>query len=298
MAPKVDDLAVNNGQLLVVGAASVRDCHNLLLTPYENVLVIGQPWDSERWVLSLGSKLTWLSYPREHHWQQRCANQEYGVLRANDDAKVCWWQLENCHPDLPSYSLNDFAVFEWSNCSGRYIKRQILKVNFDENEDWLADLLAPVPEVSSYKQGGAPAKGEVVVKTTDDNIYRFNEHQRVSVLNGPVGMEELDQLPAMDLRESMYLINVEEGEGDYQALMDILIDYAVENSMEYKTYTLLAEKWHTYTDHALYVCGSAEVLHKKLKGLGIDIGLQAVKNWTRHMTIGLMISVRSLRWPS
>jgi hypothetical protein len=271
--------------LSVIGTSSARDLYSHLgKKRYDRALVVTSLWDSDLWVLSLANVVDWLAYPRECHWQQRVASQWCGAMAATPHGKLAWWQWEALPPDAPVPPGNAIPVEVWAQCSGKYTSYNTVVCDIPDNPDWIADLMAPIPEPVSSRNI-QPGSGEVSVVTEEGGQYRYYLSQRIYVLIGNEGQEILECLSAGEIEVGQQLVEMKE-DGSAEGLLELLLDHTLENSVQHKSEQKIAERWHHFVDHAYYRCNSLENFHQKLANNGISIGLQQLKNWVAHSVIG------------
>lgn len=277
--------ALTGDYLTVVGASSARDLHRHLGTGrYDRALVITPLWESDTWALGLAKVVDWLAYPRECLWQQRVARQWLGAISPASDGKLAWWQWESLPLSAPAPPAESVPVENWSSCSGEYTSYNTVTCDIPDNPDWIADLMTPVPEPATTRDV-SPGPGEVSVVTDEGGKYRYYLTQRVYVLSGHEGQETLETLCASELSEGQQLVEINDDDGT-EGLLELLLEYAIENSIQYKSEQKIAERWQLFVDHAYHRCKTLEQFHQKLANAGVVIGIQQLKNWISHGVIG------------
>lgn len=278
---------LNNGKLAVLGAGSVRDCNRTLDSEFKQVLVLGQLWDSDRWALMLGEKVSWLSYPMESHWFQRVGRKVVAACQKEGEHKPDWWSFRpSPYHELP---LKEAGVpeEEWATCTGKYVLRDTIEIDLPTDPDWISTLMADV-EDQPYQaaQDDPPVLGELTIETGSGAFYRYGEGQQVYVLRDQQGAEKLKHVAAEDVLPGDTLVRLNGDDERCFSLVELMIDYAEGNTTEYRVFQSLVSQWHTYVDHAVHVCGGIEDLHRQLQSAGISITLESVRNWSRHFVIG------------
>lgn len=277
--------ALESDYLSVVGVNSARELHrNLGTGRYDRGLIITPFWESDTWALGLAKAVDWLAYPRECLWQQRVARQWLGTTAAENEGKLAWWQWEPLPSSLPAQKAISVSVEAWSSCSGEYASHNTVTCDIPDNPDWIADLMAPVPEPTSV-HNTSPGPGEVSVVTEEGGQYRYYLTQSVYVLSGPEGQETLESLCASELCEGQQLVEVNDDDGT-EGLLELLLEYATENSIQHKSEEKIAGRWHLFVDHAYHRSGTLEQFHQNLANAGVKIGMQQLKKWVSHGVIG------------
>lgn len=286
-----DWLSVQDGEALagdyltVVGASSARDLHRHLGTGrYDRALIITPLWESDIWALGLAKAVDWLAYPRECLWQQRVAKQWLGAMAPASEGKLAWWQWETLPLSAPAPPAESVPVETWSSCSGEYASYNTVTCDIPDNPEWIADLMTPVPEPAAARDA-SPGPGEVSVVTEEGGQYRYFLTQRVYVLSGPEGQETLESLCAGELSEGQQLVEVNDDDGT-EGLLELLLEYVTENSIQHKSEQKIAGRWHLFVDHAFHRSKTLEQFHQKLANAGVEIGIQQLKNWISHGVIG------------
>ena len=278
--------AFSEGYLTIVGVGSSRDIfHYLGAGRYDRALVVTPLWESDYWALSLAVEVDWLAYPRELLWQQRVAAQWSSSNVACPNGKLAWWQMESVEPIPKCPPGQDVRVECWSNCSGEYAQYNSVVCDIPEDPDWIAGLMTPMPEIP-LRHNSSPTAGEVSVTTIMGEHYRFLSSQNVYVLDGREGHENLEILAAQDLEPGQQLVQLYDEADACHDLLETLLEYAVENSIEHQSLKAIAERWHSYADLALHSCGNLVNLHKELEKRGVQIGMPQLKNWLAHTVIG------------
>ena len=277
--------ALSGDYLAVVGASSARDLHRHLgAGRYDRALVITPLWESDTWALGLAKVVDWLAYPRECLWQQRVARQWLGAISPASDGKLAWWQWETLPLPAPAPPADSVPVETWSSCSGEYASYNTVTCDIPDNPDWIAELMAPVPEPVPARDA-SPGPGEVSVVTDEGGQYRYYLTQRVYVLSGPEGQETLETLCASELSEGQQLVEINDDDGT-EGLLELLLEYVTENSIQHKSEQKIAGRWHLFVDHAYHRSKTLEQFHQKLASAGVVIGMQQLKNWISHGVIG------------
>ncbi len=279
-------MEIMGGRLAVIGASSVQDAYRILSNSFERVLVMGQLWESDYWTALMGHNTTWLAYPSEIPWFRRIGKQLSVLLSPREAHKADWWRLRPVPPQLPVIGDNLLPEESWGNCRGQYVIEQTIILDLPEDPDWIANLMAEVtePEIRDEKIE-QPRKGEVTILTDTGGHYRYGENQWIYMLFDDGFNERLKRLPAQQAVVGGQIILIDDEHGEMPSLTDLLIDYAVENATEYRTFQANVDRWFAYVDRAIHKCGTVANLHRQIKQLGVPIGLEAVKNWGRHIGI-------------
>jgi hypothetical protein len=277
--------ALSGEYLAVVGVSSARDLHRHLgERRYDRTLIVSPLWESDFWALSLANAVDWLAYPRECLWQQRVATQWSGAMAATTHGKLAWWQWETLPRPESATAGETVPVEEWAQCSGEYASYNTVICDIPDNPDWIADLMAPVPEPAQPRDT-TPGPGEVSVVTEEGGQYRYYVSQQVYVLSGREGQETLESFSAGEIEVGQQLVEIQE-DGGTEGLLELLLDYAMENSIQHKSEQKIAERWHHFVDHAFHRCRTLEQFHQKLASNGVTISIQQLKNWLAHSVIG------------
>jgi hypothetical protein len=278
------DLSI--GKLTIVGSGSVRDTYKKLSKEFDQVLIVGALWESEYWVLSLGNRIHWLAYPNELHWQRKISRDAEVSNVPSLTQKADLWELGSTKPlSLPLGSV-DVCEVEWTSCRGQYAHYNDISCDLPTDPNWLEALMADIESPVSSKVSNEPEPGDVSILTLEGGHYRFSDQQKLYILRGLLGKETLDQVIANDLLEGDYLVQLTGNEGECFALMDTLIEYAIDNTTEHKVFRDQALLWFMFIDHAVHACGGVSKLHQQLLSANIKIGIDSVRRWHRHIGIG------------
>lgn len=278
--------SLDDGTLRVIGINSARELYGQIKgAPLARALVVCALWDSDLWCLSLASRVDWLGYPLEQRWQQRVVRRFTARQAPCPDQKYAWWQWQPVTHSRVDEWGPAVPCEEWGQCRGQYVHHNALEISLPEDDDWLEALLAP-PAEPHGSIDTPPAQGEVIVVTETGACYRYHEHQAVYVLTGNAGHECLETVPAHDLTVGATLVELEEDEVATQGLLDTLIEHTTENSMQYRAYQALVERFHSMIDHAIHHCGDINGFHQALSRKQITIGLAQLRRWATHDIIG------------
>jgi hypothetical protein len=273
----------DKGLLTIVGISSVRESYRALSGIYDKALVTGQLWETERWAFHLAKETLWLGYTSECEWFSKLGRQYIGVMNPHPEHKMDWWEL-SASPYRPiPYCEEDIPREMWSQCSGQY--QHVKNLTFDIHQDagWIAKLIAEFEEAPTrLKDNRPPEADEVTIVTLGGLPYRFAMSERVDRLSSDEN-EGLERVQARDIEVGDNLVLVNSDDRMNFTLLEILIEYAVDNTTEYKVYQSQIDRWFNYIDHALHQCGSPEMLQLNLKEAGIPIGLETVRRWGNHL---------------
>jgi len=278
--------ALTTGMLAVLGAGSVRDSNRTLHSNFKQALVLGQLWDSDRWALMLGEETYWLSYPMESHLFQRIGQQIAPAYQKEGQHKSDWWTFgPSPYHALPPPEAA-LPEEDWTACSGQYLQYEAIEIDLPTDPDWISTLMADVEDLPQRTtQDGPPMAGELTIETDGGAFYRYGEGQQVYVLRDQQGSETLKHVAAEDVVEGDTLVRLNGEDERCFSLVELMIDYAEDNSTEYRAFQSLVGQWHTYVDHAVHACGGLEGLHRQLQVAGISITLESVRRWSRHIGI-------------
>ena len=277
---------LDSQSLTVIGISSARDAYRQLQKHYDQVLMLGQLWEAEQWALSLGERLDWLAYPSEMHWCRIVGRQWLTAVNSNDSLKDSWWALQPALPFSLPASTELLEEVEWSKCRGQYAEHNPITCNFPEDAEGIAALMAEPDPEREVGPTGPLEKGTISIITLEGERYRYSEQQTIYVLGGEPGEEILEHKTANELDRGDQLVQLVGSEEGCFALMDVLIEYATENTIEHKVYRDQANRWFTYVDHAIHNCGSLKGFQKRLREKGVAIGIESLRNWSRHVGIG------------
>lgn len=276
---------LDSQSLTVIGIGSARDTYRRLQSHYDQVLVLGQLWETEQWALSLGERLHWLAYPSEMHWGRLAGRLWLTAVNSNNALKDFWWALQQVSP----FALPDCTELleeeEWAQCRGQYSEYNAITCDLPVDPEWIAALMAEPDPEREMGPAGPLEKGNISITTLEGDRYRYSEQQAVYTLKGKPGEEILKHIAANELDPGDQLVQLVGSEEECFALMDVLIEYATENTTEHKVYRDQANRWFTYVDHAIHNCGSLEAFHKQLCDNGVTIGIESVRSWSRHVGI-------------
>lgn len=274
------------GSLKIIGINSRREIYNQIdKAEFDQALVICNLWESDLWCLSLAHTVEWLGYPIENRWQTRLARHVTACQIESSSQKLEWWQWHAINYTKEHSEGPEVGTEQWNSCRGQYESHNRITVSIPEGDDWLEALMAPPLERQSHIDS-LPVAGEVTVLTEQGLSYRYHENQNIYILTGSAGSECLESLLAKKLEPGMTLVELEEDESVSQGLFDTLIEYATEESMQFRTYKALVERWYTMVDHAIHQVGSLDAFQRALQRKGVTIGLQQLKNWAAHNVIG------------
>ncbi len=269
--------------LTIVGISSFRDASKQLTGTYDKALVTGQLWETERWAFHLAKETVWLGYPSECEWFGRLGRQYMGVMNAHPEYKMNWWDLSPAYYQPIPYCEDDIPRDNWGQCSGQYQHIKNLHVDIPRDPDWIAKLVSEFEESPTQSNNNQPPEaGEVTIFTSSGIPYRYAVSERVDRLSNDEN-EALERVQAREVEVGDSLVLVNSDDRMSFSLLEILIEYAMDNATEYQVYQSQVDRWFNYIDHALHQCGSPEALHLKLKEAGITIGVESVRRWGHHL---------------
>ncbi|MFS1524060.1 hypothetical protein ACL7TT_08100 [Microbulbifer sp. 2304DJ12-6] len=276
---------MDKGLLTVLGAGSARQCYKHAHQVFDEAMVVGHLWDSEHWSLSLSRSTHWLAYPFEINWFTHTTQAWLSAYAATEEGKLAWWQMKAAPfvPILHSKSMPEFDV--WGLCSGQYKTKRTIELNIPEWANWMDALLEEFEEaIVERAEHGPPSPGEVTIELSSGELRRFSLWEGIDRLSDDekTGLERV-LASDLSLGDEIVLINDETCESS--TLVEILVDYATENSTQHQVNQAQVGRWFSYVDHAVHETGSVEQLHRQLQIEGVQIGMESVKRWSRHLVI-------------
>ena len=277
--------AVESGQLTVVGAKSAKERYRKLDKPFQEVLILGHPGKSEGWVVYLGERTHWLVYPQEKKWLQQHASEWVASRENHLQQKEQWWQLDDLSPWEMSRKNVEFQECTWNQCSGQYIAHKTVAPTPAVDPAGVGSLWSVLEWTSpGAVKKGPPAAGEVTI-VTERGTYRYHRHQLVYSLDGISDRAVLDHRPAKNISPGVQLVQIRSENDEGLDLMDFLQEYARKPLPDQAAHCIQINRWLNHVDRAIQACGSLEALHQRLCNDGIQIEIEAVRQWIRYRGI-------------
>ena len=273
---------LNDGRLSVIGINSARDLYRNGDAPLDRLLLVGPLWAQGYWALSLSDNTDLLCYASEAEWAERFGKRWAPCLNGDSDNKD-WWELKPSPYRYLQAAEKGVPVETWTDCSGQYVHRLEIDLDYPDDGDWFEQLMAPIPEPLPALSK-EPEDDEVVVLTEEGLRHSFHCRQRIYVYCDED--EKLERIVAGELKPGDTLILTDEGSDDCAALLRVLIDYTEANTENYESFQLFAKRWDDYITSAVAKSGGVDGLHKALAAAGTKVDIGTVRGWASLARIG------------
>ena len=265
---------------------------------FDHVLLLGKLWPNRlHWIGVDTSQLTVLCYPFQTRSLERQCQlwwSQHGARSSPDGDKARLWRL-----DVSQGLLRDAEVIAGDtpiNVVSLDFKgvhpRSAKVVEFaatDQFEDWMATLMAPLPEDEALEDGASSEEVETGHAADRVFVYLRGEKEPVAWPKDRMALvlqndELVSRLP-VDLKPGdkvILFVNHEERLATQERLFALF----VEQSTGLEQFVRIADKWQTFIDMAARKLATARALRAKFKAGGVDVTEQTIRNWTTHQVIG------------
>ena len=269
-----------SGALSVLGAKSAREAYRIG-DPKDAVLIVGKITESETWVATLGSEITWLSYPFEKSWILRMSRGAMLAGKTPDTGKEEWWWLRKITSEPILDKMPEMPEEEWSDCKGQYVSHKRLTIDLPENTNWMEELFADLDwkDDSLVRDIGLTNEhGDVNIRT-DVEFYRYDHYARLDVLIEKNGEPQIENKPVQEIQPGDRLVLLLGEDRRQFSLLDVLLEHIAGNSQEVQTYQMAGSRWLDYLDWAARRNGGISGLQKKMAAAGEKVTAHRLEGW-------------------